>query len=36
MRRGILLTLACAVVLGSAMVVHSLRADEPDPPASCI
>jgi cytochrome c peroxidase len=31
MRRGILLTLACAVVLGSAMVVHSLRADEPDP-----
>jgi cytochrome c peroxidase len=32
MRRGILLTLACAVVLGSAMVVHSLLADEPDPP----
>ena len=34
MRRGILLTLltlASAVVLGSAMVVHSLRADEPDP-----
>jgi len=32
MRRGILLTLASAVVLGSAMVVHSLLADEPDPP----
>ena len=32
MRRGILnLTLACAVVLGSAMVVHSLLADEFDP-----
>ena len=31
MRRGMLLTLACAVVLGSAIVVHSLRADEPDP-----
>ena len=31
MRRGMLITLACIVVLGSAMVVHSLRADEPDP-----
>ena len=31
MRSGILITLACIVVLGSAMVVHSLRADEPDP-----
>jgi cytochrome c peroxidase len=33
MRRGMLisLSLACAVVLGSAMVIHSLRADELDP-----
>ena len=31
MRRGMLITLACALVVGSAMIVHSLRADEPDP-----